>query len=495
VTLAAERARRRARGAKDSGKRRRSILWRLRRFGYVALVLLVVAVGGLWMALNTIDLPPAKRSMETTFVCDLGTADGECGFTNSMAHLSAAEERVNVDYDDLPPVLVQAVLAAEDRKFFDHSGLDPIGIGRAFYQSVLGSSRSQQGGSTITQQYVKLTYLTTERSLNRKLKEAVLAVKLEGELDKRDILTRYLNEIYFGRGAYGVEAAARAYFGIGVENLQLHQASYLAGLIRAPERADAVRDPEEASRRRATVLAGMVAEGYIEQADADAAADVPWVWQPVGDDGAPVTMTVLPRQPERSDLGVMRHAELGAEYWVELIRQQLRVRFGPGAETQGLRVYTTFDPEMQRNAYEAVTGTLDVPDGPVGALVAIDDRGRVRAMVGGTDFTNDKVNLALGRAGGGSGRQPGSTFKPFALAAFVEDGYSVESRYRSPPTTQFPGVFTESQELWSPRNFGRSDLGVLTVEEATWKSSNTVYAGLVNLVTRSGSRRWRTAWG
>ena len=447
------------------------------------LVLLVAAVGGLWMALNTIDLPPAKRSMQTTFVCAMDVPSGECDFTNSMAHLSAAEDRVNVDYEDLPPVLVQAVLAAEDRKFFDHSGIDPLGIGRAFYQSVFGDSASRQGGSTITQQYVKLTYLTSERSLQRKLREAVLAVKLEGELDKRDILTRYLNEIYFGRGAYGVEAAARAYFGIGVHNLQLHQAAYLAGLIRSPERADATRDPEEASRRRATVLAGMVAEGYIDRAAADAAGAVPWVWQPTTPDGAPAHMTVLPRGAERSDLGVRRYQDIGSEYWVEWIRTQLRARFGPGAETQGLRVYTSFDPELQDAAYRAVTGTLDVPDGPVGSLVAIDDRGRVRAMVGGTDFEHDKVNLALGRAGGGSGRQPGSTFKPFALAAFIEEGYSVESYYRSPPTTQFPGVLTAEGEPWKPRNFGSADQGVLTVEEATWKSSNTVYAGIADLVT------------
>jgi penicillin-binding protein 1A len=447
------------------------------------LVLLVVAVGGLWMALNTIDLPPAKRSMQTTFVCAMDVPEGECDFTNSMAHLSAAEDRVNVEYEDLPPVLVQAVLAAEDRKFFDHSGIDPLGIGRAFYQSVFGESQSRQGGSTITQQYVKLTYLTSERSLQRKLREAVLAVKLEGELDKRDILTRYLNEIYFGRGAYGVEAAARAYFGIGVQHLQLHQAAYLAGLIRSPERADATRDPEEATRRRATVLAGMVVEGYIDQDAADAAGEVPWVWEPTTPDGSPAHMTVLPRGAERSDLGVRRYQDVGSEYWVEWIRTQLRARFGPGAETQGLRVYTSFDPELQDAAYRAVTTTLDVPDGPVGSLVAIDDRGRVRAMVGGTDFENDKVNLALGRAGGGSGRQPGSTFKPFALAAFIEEGYSVESYYRSPPTTQFPEVFTAEGEPWKPRNFGSADQGVLTVAEATWKSSNTVYAGIADLVT------------
>jgi penicillin-binding protein 1A len=464
-------------------ERRRSFLWRLRRVGYVLLVLAIVAVGGFWMALNTIDLPPAKRSMETTFVCDIQVPDGECDFNNAMAKLSASEERVNVDYEDLPPVLVQAVLSAEDRKFFDHSGIDPVGIGRAFYQSVLGDSQSQQGGSTITQQYVKLTYLTSERSLERKLKEAVLAVKLEGELDKRDILTRYLNEIYFGRGAYGVEAASREYFGIGVENLQLHQAAYLAGLIRSPESADATRDPEEATRRRNTVLAGMVTEGYITQEQADEAGAVPWVWEPVAADGTAQTMTILPRSTDTSDLGAVRYAEDGSEYWIDLVRRQLRERFGPGAETQGLRVYTTYDPEMQAQAYDAVTQNLNRADGPVGSLVAIDSEGQVRAMVGGTDFANNKVNLALGKDGGGSGRQPGSTFKPFALAAFVEEGYSTDSLFRSPPTTQFPGVFTEPGKLWSPRNFNKADQGVLTVEEATWKSSNTVYAGIVNLVT------------
>lgn len=462
---------------------RSGLLWRLRRFGFVVLVVGVVAVGGVWMALNTIDLPPARAASETTFVCDLTVGDGECNFNSSMAQLSAAEDRVNVDYDDLPPVLVQAVLAAEDRRFFDHTGVDPRGIGRAFYQSVLGDSASQQGGSTITQQYVKLTYLTSERSMDRKLKEAVLAVKLEGELDKRDILTRYLNVIYFGRGAYGVEAASRAYFGIPVQNLSLHQASYLAGLIRAPERADATRNPDEASRRRASVLAGMVSEEYITQAEADAAAAVPWIWEPVAADGTPQSMTVLPRPAERTDLGEVRHAEFGSEYWVDLVRRQLRARFGPAAETQGLRVYTTYDPALQRAAFDAVTSVLDVPGGPVGSLVAVDSAGRVRAMVGGTDFESSKVNLALGRQGGGSGRQPGSTFKPFALAAFIEEGYSTESLYRSPPTTQFSGVFTVEGQLWTPGNFEQADQGVLTVEEATWRSSNTVYAGMVNLLS------------
>jgi len=449
----------------------------------VVIVLLVVSLGGLWMALSTIELPPAKRSMETTFVCDRTVPNGDCNFQNSMAKLSSTEARVNVDYDQLPPVLVQAVLSAEDRNFFDHGGIDPAGLTRAVYQSLLGSSKSKQGGSTITQQYVKLTYLTSERTLTRKLKEGVLSVKLEGQLDKRDILTRYLNEIYFGRGAYGVEAASRAYFGIGVEDLQVHQAAYLASLIRSPESAEATKDPKEATRRRKTVLTGMVSEGYITQSEADAAAAVPWVSTPTTAGGKAQTMTVLPRPAEKTDLGQVRYGEYGSEYWVSLVRKQLRERYGPGAETQGLRVYTTYDPEMQQDAYNAVTGTLSQSGGPSGSIVAVDDRGQVRAMVGGTDFAHKKVNLALGKAGGGSGRQPGSTFKPFALAAFIEDGYSVDSAFRSPPTTQFPGVFTEPGKLWSPQNFGKSDLGVLSVEEATWKSSNTVYAGIVNLVT------------
>ena len=136
----------------------------------------------------------------------------------------------------------------------------------------------------------------------------------------------------------------------GSENLQLHQAAYLAGLIRSPERADAAREPDEASRRRDTVLAGMVAEEYITAEEAEAAGAVPWVWEPVGPDGTPQTMTVLPRTSQVSDLGEVRDAEYGAEYWVDLARRQLRDRFGPGAETQGLRVYTTYDPVLQQAA-------------------------------------------------------------------------------------------------------------------------------------------------
>ncbi len=462
---------------------RRSIFWRLRAVWYGALVLLVVAVGGLWAALNTLRLPPAQRPIETSFVCDLNVGDGQCGFDNAMARLTAEEERVTVRYEDLPPVLVQAVLAAEDRNFFEHNGVDPMGIGRALYQTVLGDSESQQGGSTITQQYVKNVYLSSERTLDRKAREAVLAVKLERELGKQEILTRYLNEVYFGRGAYGVEAASRTYFGVGVKDLQLPQAAYLASLIRSPETADAVQHPAVADRRRRSVLDGMVATGAITRAEAESAADLPWVTAATNrPDGTVQPPTIRPRVAQRSDFGDVKYTELGSEYWVEWVRQQLRARYGPGAETRGLRVYTTFDPTLQQAAVDAVYDTLDQPEGPTGSLVAIDDEGRIRAMVGGRDYTTDKVNLALGAEGGGSGRAPGSTFKPFALAAFVEDGYSVKSRFRAPPTTQFPGVYAGAGQVWKPANYDKSDHGIETVEQATWNSTNTVYAGMVDTI-------------
>ncbi len=474
-TPAARQRAARKKAAPASGPRRTRTL---RRLTFLALVLGLVGMGGVWLALNTIELPSAAPPRETTFVCDNDTPAGKCTFDNSIAQLSANEERVVVRYEELPPVLVQAVLAAEDRRFYDHNGIDPAGIARAVFQAVKGSSQSKQGGSTITQQYVKNVFLTSERTYTRKLKEAVLAVKLERELDKREILNRYLNQVYFGRGAYGVEAASRAYFGIGVKNLQLYQAAYLAGLIRSPESGDAAKVPEEATRRRNSVLAGMVSEGFVDPKEAELAGKVPWVTDAAGGG----TVTVLPRPPRRSDFGSIRYPGTGEEFWLEEVRKSVRTQLGPAAETRGLRVYTTFDPKLQEYAVQAMNATLDQADGPVGALVAVDDQGRIRAMVAGRDYATDKVNLALGTAGGGSGRQPGSTFKPIALAAFVEAGYSVKSPFRAPPVTQFPNVYATPGKLWQPKNFEKEDLGVLTVEQATWKSSNTVYAALAKEV-------------
>jgi penicillin-binding protein 1A len=465
-----------------SPRPKRRILWRMRRVFYAFAVLGVVAVGGAWLVLNTIELPEESEPIETTFVCDIDVAPGDCGFETALASLTAAEERVLVSYDELPAVLVQAVLATEDQNFFDHGGVDPFGITRAVVRDVLGDSQSQQGGSTITQQYVKAVFLTPERTLDRKLREAVLAIKLEQQLDKREILNRYLNQVYFGRGAYGVEAAAREYFGVGVGDLQLYQAAYLAGLIRSPESADATQDPQEASRRLQATLEAMAEEGYVTSEEAEQAGSVQWVTEDVAADGTPQVATIRPRTEKQADFNDVRFQDIGSEYWLELVRTQLRERLGTGIEARGLRVYTTFDPRLQRAAQDAVLEELDGEDAPLGSLVAIDNIGRIRAMVGGTDFENNRVNLALGTEGGGSGRPAGSTFKPLALASFVDQGYSTKSRFDAPATTSFPGVFASAGELWKPANYSKSSGGVQTVEEATWRSTNTVYAGIVDTI-------------
>ena len=214
---------------------KRNVLWRFRRSLFLAGLLVVAGFAGAGFVLSQVELPPETPLRQTTFVCAADVNTG-CNESNAMASLSAEEDRINVTLDEVSPRLIEAIVAAEDRDFFSHQGIDPIGITRAALSDFRGSE-SQQGGSTITQQYVKNVYLTSERTITRKLKEAVLAVKLERELEKDEILERYLNTIYFGRGAYGVQAASRADFNRDASDLELYQAAYLAGLIRAPESA------------------------------------------------------------------------------------------------------------------------------------------------------------------------------------------------------------------------------------------------------------------
>ncbi len=259
---------RRPAGSRQPRTQRKSLLWRWRRGLFLSGLVTVAATGGLTSIVFNIDLPPTDPLLQTSFVCSVDVTEA-CGPDNAIATFSAEEDRTNVPIEELPAALTQAVLATEDRDFYDHGGVDPVGIARALYQDVRGVG-TKQGGSTITQQYVKNAYLTSERSISRKIKEAVLAVKLERELEKDEILERYLNTIYFGRGAYGVGAASRAYFGKDVRQIGLPEAAYLAGLIRSPGSADAQDDPTEATRRRGTVLSAMRQEGYIT-ADEEAA--------------------------------------------------------------------------------------------------------------------------------------------------------------------------------------------------------------------------------
>ena len=268
-----------------------------------------------------------------------------------------------------------------------------------------------QGGSTITQQFIKNTYIdpdeATEQSLSRKIREAVLAYQLEKRWSKDKILTNYLNTIYFGEGAYGVEMAARTFFGTRAARLTLAQAALLAGVIRDPNDDNPFEHPQAARQRRQIVLDALVEQGYVTAAQAAAAAAAP-----------------LPIRPH----SVMRgHI---APYFVEYVIQQLVERFGAAhAFGGGLRVYTTLDRRVQRAANVAAATILDRPDDPVVSIVAIDPRtGQIKALVGGRDFGRQQFNVAVqGR------RQPGSAFKPFALAAALSAGMSPASIFVSEP--------------------------------------------------------------
>ena len=397
-----------------------------------------------------------------------------CNADNAMAQLSGGVDRVTVTQDQIPPILVDAVVSAEDRGFFKHGGVDPVGVGRALWAD-LRSSGVQQGGSTITQQYVKNTYLTDERTVTRKIKEAVLAVKLERELPKSEILTRYLNTIYFGRGAYGVQAASKTYFGINVEDLNLGQAAFLAGLIRSPETADPNRgasDPlaaaglETATRRRLSVLDAMLEERYITQEQHDYVANSGF------DD-------VLPRQ--QSTAGRLAHPELGTGYIVDYVQHWLTADTNQftDAELQGggLRIYTSIDYDLQRDAIDAVTSTLNQPNDPAAAIVAVDTQGHIKTMLGGLDYSKSQVNLAVGADGGGGGRQAGSTFKAFAVTEALKQGMGLGKIYNSPATVTIPDA--DAGKDWKPSNDDNQSYGNINMVTATQDSVNTYFAQLV----------------
>lgn len=442
---------------------KRGLLWRLRRLFYLGLLVLVGGVAAAVLVLSRVELPDDTevRLAETSVVHD---RNGQV-----IAHLHAEQDRFYRTIDEMSQPLIDAVVAAEDRDFFDHAGVDPMGIARALWNDIRSGSASQ-GGSTITQQYVKNVYLDSERTLTRKLREAVMAIKLERRYSKAEILERYLNTIYFGRGAYGVEAAARAYFGVSALELGPGEAAYLAGLIRAPESADVSRPEQaaEAQRRRDSVLWAMAEEGYVTETEASAL-----VARPLGD-------YTLPRS-EATSVRIVAGGEIGIAHVVDQVRKELLERYDDAAVYgRGLEIHTTIDLEAQRAAYEAVREMLPEADGPTAAVVVLDDQGQVRAMVGGPDFDVSQVNLALGAAGGGSGRQPGSAFKPIVLAEALDRGYSMSSLFESPGSIVIPGA--DGGRDWTVANYGGASHGVVDLLGATKVSSNTVFAQLVDLV-------------
>jgi len=441
-------------------------------------LVLVAAVAGVAYVFSQVPLPSKDPPLpQTSFICAANVTSG-CNADNAMAQLRGGQDRIDVSYDQIPKVLVDAVVAAEDKNFFRHHGVDPSGIARAFWEDLTGS-QSEQGGSTITQQYVKTVYLTNERSIERKIKEAVLAVKLERQLPKTEILNRYLNAIYFGRGAYGVEAASKAYFAKDVGSLTLPEAAYLAGLIRSPGTADAAlprTDPdaksgrETATFRRRSVLGNMLKEHDITQAQYDRAVVAPWT--------DVVPLSAIDRT------STVNHAELGMQYVVDYVRKTL---LGSGRFTEaelyggGLRIYTTIDYGLQQDAIDAERATLPYESEPSAGLVAIDPSGRIEAMLGGLDYAKSQVNLATGNLGGGSGRPAGSTFKAFAVAEALRQGLTLGQSYEAPQELTIPS--TPGCAPWDVHNAEKSESpGYINMVTATVESVNTYFAQLVRRI-------------
>lgn len=371
------------------------------------------------------------------------------------------ENRALVELEQVSHDLVDAVLAAEDARFFDHEGYDFKAIARAAMAN-FREGEITQGGSTITQQYVKnVFFVEPERTLERKARELRLAIEVERTYDKEEILERYLNTVYFGEGAYGIKAAAENYFGSGVLTLTLHQSAMLAALIKAPALYDPRDHPKRALKRRNYVIDRMVEVGTATASEADAAKRAP--------------LGVTPDPPRFSTK---------QPYFVEAVRQELLRdgRLGPNRDERdktifsgGLTVETTLVPRLQAAARSAVDSILNQPGDPEAALVAIrPSTGQVIAMIAGRDWNASQVNLALGREGGGSGRQSGSVFKPIVAAAAMESGIGLETRYQSAPAT-----FTfANAEPWPVRNSEGSGAGFVPIDEALVRSINGVYARL-----------------
>lgn len=363
-----------------------------------------------------------------------------------LAELRPEQNRVVVGIEEIPKIVQNAFVAAEDERFWSHMGVDPLAIGRALVANARGD---REGASTITQQYVKNTFVGSERTVWRKIREAVTAIRVDRKYSKDKILGAYLNSIYLGNGAYGVMAASRLYFGHDIGQATLEEAALLAGLTASPNRFDPRENPDGARERRNYVLGRMQNLGLISEGERTLASSQPIrLAQPVQQ------VTVAPG-------------------FVDWTRKLLISEFGEDRVYRGgLRVTTTLDLDIQREAEAAVAEILNQPGDPEAAVVVIDvATGGVRAMVGGRDKKLGDLNLAVqGR------RQPGSSFKPFVLAAALKQGKTLEDRYPA------PGVIRLKQDngtVWRVPNYDGRGYGRPTLKRATAFSVNTVFAQLI----------------
>lgn len=447
---------------------------RHRRRAAVAVLLAVLLAGcGQMVELRPLRPVSVPQPLRPTVVVD---ADG-----GRLAELVGDGQGHAITLDEVASVLIDAVIAVEDVRFRQHDGIDVRALGRALVRNVR-DGRIVEGGSTITQQLAKNTATGPARTIERKIAEASIAWQLEQELSKNEILARYLNSAYFGNGAYGVESAAREYFGVHAGDLDLSQAALLAGMLRSPARYDPRRHPEAATGRRDVVVGLMRDQGRITTPQARAA-------------------TADPVQ-----VNAPRRRFWKAAYFVDHVLDELQHHpdfafLGPTAKLRAQRVFagdlhieTTLDPAWQTAAEQAVAATLSRRHDPDGALVAIDPAtGGIRALIGGRDYFGRgeaaRFNLATDAR-----RQPGSTFKAVVLAAALRDGHTLDESFAAPRQLRLSAAAGEPRP-WTVHNYGDTAFGHIDLATATRWSVNVVFAQLIDDVGAGRVARMGRALG
>jgi penicillin-binding protein 1A len=416
------------RRAKGSGRSRlgRLVYWGavLSLWGVIALVGLVIWGGAHLPAIQSLEIPKRPPTIQIV------------GLDGSVLASRGEKAGANVALKDLPPYLPKAFIAIEDRRFYSHYGVDPVGIARAAVTNVLHRGVSQ-GGSTLTQQLAKNLFLTQERTFNRKLQEVELALWLERKHSKNEILELYLNRVYFGSGAYGVEAAAQKYFGKSAKNVTIAEAAMLAGLVKSPSRLAPNRNPQGAEQRAQIVLTAMADAKFISDAQAQASIGHPsYNVKPAGAD----TVNYV--------------ADWIGEVLDDLV----------GQIDQSIVVETTIDPKLQSVAEASIIDELAAKSVKFnvtqGALVAMTPDGAVRAMVGGRNYADSQYNRAVTAK-----RQPGSAFKPFVYLTALEAGLTPETIRQDAPL---------NIKGWAPENYTHEYFGAVTLTQALAMSLNTV---------------------
>ena len=415
---------------KRSG-RGRPLFKRVLYWGLVLGLWALIAIGGV-LALVAANLPPIQ-SIEIPKRppgIEIVGLDGKTLATRGEMH------GATVTLKELPPYLPRAFIAIEDRRFYSHYGLDPIGLARAVAANVLHRGVSQ-GGSTITQQLAKNLFLTQERTLWRKLQEAVLALWLERKFSKDEILELYLNRVYFGAGAYGVDAAALRYFGKPARQVRIAEAAMLAGLVKSPSRLAPSRNPDGAERRAQTVLMAMTDLGFITET---------------------MAKTSLAQPAHAVRLTGTGSVNYVADWIMDVLDDLV------GHVDQDLVVETSIDPTLQAAAEQALVEELAQKgqrlDVQQGAIVAMTPDGAVRALVGGKNYAESQFNRAVAAK-----RQPGSAFKPFVYLTALERGLTPDTIREDKPITI---------KGWRPENYGREYFGPVTLTQALSHSLNTV---------------------